>query len=239
MNKLSKWAAGLGATCVAMAVAYKWADQPFAFWAHDHLHQYAIFARMTLLPESFPPIAIVIVVVLGLLSLGGRPLSRAWEAALLCSLSLIVARTAKDQLKYVFGRTWPETWVNNNPSLIRDGSFGFNPFHGGAGFESFPSGHTTVMCAVATVLWLYYPRYRIVHVLLVVLVSLGLLGANYHFISDILAGCFLGASIAVFCVQLFRARKPPVDEHKVADLTSSSLKQASGVSIKPPETNRS
>jgi membrane-associated phospholipid phosphatase len=215
MNELNKWAVGLCATGVATAVAYMWADQPFAFWAHDHLHQYAIFSRMTLLPEWFPPIAIVIIVALGLLSLAGRRLSRVWEAALLCSLSLIVARAAKDQLKYTFGRTWPETWVNNNPSLIRDGSFGFNPFHGGSGFESFPSGHTTAMCAMATVLWLYYPRYRAVYVLLVMLVSVGLLGANYHFISDILAGCFLGTSIALFCVHLFRARKPPLDDHVV------------------------
>jgi membrane-associated phospholipid phosphatase len=213
MNKLSKWAVGFCVTCVATAVAYTWVDRPFAFWANDHLHQYAIFSRMTLLSEWFPPIAIVIIVVLGLLSLAGQRLSRAWETALLCSLSLIVARAAKDQLKYVFGRTWPETWINNNPSLIRDGSFGFNPFHGGAGFESFPSGHMTAMCAVVTALWLYYPRYRVAYALLVVLVAIGLLGANYHFISDILAGCFLGASIALFCVHLFRARRsPPRDQ---------------------------
>jgi hypothetical protein len=90
------------------------------------------FGRMTLLPESFPSIAVAIVVGIRLLGLAGHPVSRGWEAALLCSLSLIVARAAKDQLKFVFGRTWPETWVNNNPSLIHDGVFGFNPFHGGA-----------------------------------------------------------------------------------------------------------
>jgi hypothetical protein len=40
-----------------------------------------------------------------------------------------------------FGRTWPESWLGDNPSWIRDDVFGFFPFHGGRGWESFPSGH--------------------------------------------------------------------------------------------------
>jgi hypothetical protein len=31
--------------------------------------------------------------------------------------------------------------------------YGFNFFHGGHGYASFPSGHTAVTCAVVTVLW--------------------------------------------------------------------------------------
>ena len=34
-------------------------------------------------------------------------------ALMTCSISLIVAEAAKNQLKYDFGRTWPETWINN------------------------------------------------------------------------------------------------------------------------------
>jgi hypothetical protein len=69
-------------------------------------------------------------------------------AGALCSISLIVAETIKSQLKFACGRLWPETWVANNPSFIHDGAYGFNLFHGGAGYASFPSGHTAATCDV-------------------------------------------------------------------------------------------
>ncbi len=57
---------------------------------------------------------------------------------------------------YVFGRDWPETWIDNNPSLIRDGAYGFHPFHGNSAYGSFPSGHTARTLAVAAVVWIAY-----------------------------------------------------------------------------------
>jgi membrane-associated phospholipid phosphatase len=207
MKKLTHWSMVVGAIAAATVVAYLWLDQPFAYWTHDHLSKYAIFGWITLLTAPLPPIAVATIVTLGVRSFMRRPAARIFDVALICSVSLIIARSAKDQLKFVFGRTWPETWVNDNPSLIRDGVFGFNPFHGGAGFESFPSGHTTAMCAVMTVLWVYYPRYRYVYMLLIAVISIGLLGANYHFISDMLAGYFLGTSIAIVCVSLFGGKR--------------------------------
>lgn len=204
MNNTRVYLLSLAAFSLIIVLAYGFIDRPLAFWAHEHLSRYEIFDRMTLLTGWFPSIAVAVIIALGLWSLTGRALPTPAEAVLLSSLSLIVARASKDQLKVVFGRTWPETWTNNNPSLIRDGAFGFNPFHGGLGFESFPSGHTTGICAVVTVLWLYYPKYLALYALPIAVVSVGLIGANYHFLSDIVAGCFVGASIAVFCVSLYR-----------------------------------
>ena len=87
-------------------------------------------------------------------------LSHAQSVMLLCSLSFFVAEGIKTYLKLAFGRTWPETWIQGNPSLIRDGVYGFHPFHGGIGFTSFPSGHITAVCAVLSVLWICYPKFR-------------------------------------------------------------------------------
>ena len=111
----------------------------------------------------------------------------------------------KDQLKFVFGRTWPDTWINNNPSLIRDGVSGFNFFHGGAGYSAFPSGHTTVTCAVVAVFWVSYPRYRPLYAALVAVVVIGLIGANYHFLSDVIAGGFIGWLTGWIAVSLWDA----------------------------------
>ena len=100
----------------------------------------------------------------------------------------IVAELTKIQLKLVFGRTWPDTFRDNNPSFLRDGVYGFNFFHGGHGYAAFPSGHTAVTCAVISVLWIYCPKWRWLYALAVLAVAVGLIGANYHFVSDVIAG---------------------------------------------------
>jgi membrane-associated phospholipid phosphatase len=137
---------------------------------------------------------VIAFIVLGLRALLERCLTQIETLALRCALSLASASAIKNQLKIVFGRTWPETWVCNNPSLIRDGVYGFNPLQTGAAFESFPSGHTSAIVAVTSVLWICYPRLRLLYALLIVAVVVGLIGANIHFLSDCIAGAFLGAS---------------------------------------------
>jgi membrane-associated phospholipid phosphatase len=126
---------------------------------------------------------------------------------MMCSISLIMAKATKDLLKYVFGRTWPETWTHNNPSFIHDGVYGFNFFHSGPGYESFPSGHTAATCAVISVLWIYYPRYRALYAIVVAAVVVGLIGANYHFLADTIAGGFVGISIGWMTSMLWQAHQ--------------------------------
>ena len=48
--------------------------------------------------------------------------------------------------------------------------------------------------AVMAVLWFAYPRYRPLYIVPVVAVIVGLVGADFHFVSDIIAGGFIGAS---------------------------------------------
>jgi len=148
---------------------------------------------------------VLIFIVLGLRALTGRPLSRPEAVVLLCALSLVISSAIKNQLKIVFGRTWPETWVRDNPSLIRDGVYGFHPFHGGAGYESFPSGHTTAVLAVMSVLWICYPKFRVLYGIVIFAIVIGLIGADFHFLSDCIAGAFLGASTGWIVVVLWEA----------------------------------
>ena len=162
---------------------------------------------LTYAPDPMVPLAVTVFVVLGLMNLSGRALSRLENCALLCSLSLIVAELTKIQLKLVFGRTWPDTFRDNNPSFLRDGVYGFNFFHGGHGYASFPSGHTAVTCAVISVLWIYYPAWRPLWALAVLAVAIGLIGANYHFLSDVIAGGFVGVSCGWMLTSLWKAHE--------------------------------
>jgi hypothetical protein len=140
-NRLTMWLSALAVTVVIVAMAYAWIDRPLALFAHAELRNNTLFAELTKTAEWFALLALAIVAVIGLRALGGRPLSKFGAVALLCALSLMGAAQVKTFLKFAFGRTWPETWIGDNPSLIRDGVYGFHLFHGGRGYESFPSGH--------------------------------------------------------------------------------------------------
>jgi membrane-associated phospholipid phosphatase len=207
-SRITAWLIALLVTTAVVAVAYAWLDRPIALFAHGELSKEKLFAELPKISEWFALIAVGIFVILGLRGLAGRPLSRLEAVALLCAISLVTSGAAKNYLKFVFGRTWPETWIDNNRSLIRDGVYGFNFFHGGRGYESFPSGHTTAVCAVMAVLWICYPRWRPLYALVVAAVVVGLIGADFHFLSDIVAGAFIGASTGWIAVLMWQAGGP-------------------------------
>ena len=180
------------AVLVGLAIAF--VDRPAATWSHATLHQFALFPWLTHLADPTLPVAAVVLAGAGLAVLFGRPLPPWFRTLLACSLATVIAFVIKDQLKFVCGRLWPETWTNGNPSWIGNGAYGFFPFHGGDGWESFPSGHTTRITAFMAVLWLRVPRLRWLWSSLVGLVALGLFGADFHFVGDIIAGAYLGAA---------------------------------------------
>jgi membrane-associated phospholipid phosphatase len=193
-NGLRKWLACLILTAASALVSYEWIDRPVVFFVHDRIGQNTIFIWLQRIPEVFQPLAAVAFLAVGLLALNSAHISKFQTVMLSCSISLVMADAIKDQLKFVFGRTWPESWIGNNPSLIRDGVYGFYPFHGGVGFTSFPSGHAAAICAVMSVLWIYYRKFRPLYASCVAMVVIGLVGADYHFFSDIIVGAFVGAS---------------------------------------------
>ncbi len=205
MNPLQKWFVSLALTAVLVVISYLWLDRPVSLLAHAELRHFPIFDHLTRFPEPFAGLAMLALVALGLRGLTGRPLGRIQSVGLLCALALLVVEAIKRPLKFAFGRTWPEPWLGNNPSLIRDNVYGFFPFHGGQGWASFPSGHTAAACAVIAVLWICYPRYRWLYALATAAVAVGLIGANYHFVGDVIAGGFVGVTVGWIAVALWEA----------------------------------
>jgi membrane-associated phospholipid phosphatase len=218
MHGIRNWALGFVGTVILVVASYYWLDRPIALFAHAQLQGIDLFGKLTRIPDGFALIALVALAAAALRGLTGRPLSKFLTVLMLSGLSLAVAVIVKDQLKLAFGRTWPETWVRNNPSFIRDGVYGFFPFHGGPGYASFPSGHTTAICTVMTVLWLCYPGYRALYALAMAAVAIGLVGADFHFLGDVIAGGFLGISAGWLGVALWEAGvhqvRPAVDTLK-------------------------
>ena len=196
MRSVLQWFGSVAATASAVAVSFQWFDQPITLMVHHYFRRqhHETFDQLSHIPDPLIPLAVAVLVGLGLKALYGRSLSNHQSAAFVCSLSVVFAESIKDQLKFIFGRTWPETWVQNNPSFIHDGVYGFNFMHGGAAYQSFPSGHMAATCAVVSVLWIWYPRLRWLVTIASIAVGVGLVGANYHFLSDVIAGAFIGIS---------------------------------------------
>jgi membrane-associated phospholipid phosphatase len=210
MRSIFQWLVGLMATVAAIAVSFQWLDRPIALIVHNHLGHphFGFFEWLTHIPDPIIPLAVVTFILVGLRALVGRSLSTHQAAAFVCSLSVIFAETTKDQLKFIFGRAWPETWVDNNPSFIRDNVYGFHLLHGGAAYQSFPSGHMAATCAVMSVLWMWFPRLRGLCAIAGLTVGASLVGADYHFLSDVIAGAFVGISAGWLITAIWRAWVP-------------------------------
>lgn len=100
-----------------------------------------------------------------------------------------VSFIAKSIMKYFFGRITTREW------LLTPHEFGFHWFHGGERYSGFPSGHMAVFTALIAVLWRLHPRCRPVYLAVLLLLALALITTNYHFLSDVVAGTYLGLLI--------------------------------------------
>jgi membrane-associated phospholipid phosphatase len=187
----------------AIVFSYVLLDRPLATFVFQSFHSSRkLFAVPTHVVDWLEVAAVLILIWSAWVFSRGDGLGHKGMVALRATLALLLGIGVKEVAKLAFGRTWPETWVCDNPSFIKGGAFGFTPFHGGAGWSSFPSGHQTLVCAVAGCLWILAPRLRPLYAVTVLAVALGLLGADYHWLSDIFAGGLIGWLVGVFAAKL-------------------------------------
>jgi membrane-associated phospholipid phosphatase len=210
MNDLSKWVASFVLSAVLVVICYVWVDRPVALLAHEVYRLDLLALTGNRVPIVIAPVAAVAFVVFAARALLNRPLPRPLLVIVLCALSYFVTEGLTLYLKGAAGRTWPESWMDGrNPSFVRDGVYGFFPFHSGAAYTSFPSGHTAVACAILSVLWAWYPRFRSLYALLIAATAVGLVVTNFHFVSDVIAGMFLGTSVGWITTAMWKAGVEP------------------------------
>ena len=113
----------------------------------------------------------------------------------LAATALPVAYLVKTLLKFVFGRTGPRGW------LIHKEPLAFHWFK--IWSSSFPSGHMLVFVAFGAAVLFYYPKYRLLVLILLGLLGIALIGTDYHFLSDVIAGAYFGFITAYFIKFLF------------------------------------
>jgi hypothetical protein len=127
-GRLRNWCIALAITAAGVIASYLWLDQPIAFFVHRNVADKTMFIWLQRLPIVCLLLSLLVLAWCGLWALMDRPFSRVQSIGFACCLSFIATNFINNQLKYAFGRTWPDTWIDNNPSLIQNGVFGFIPF---------------------------------------------------------------------------------------------------------------
>ena len=202
----------IAASCpIAVGICIAYVDRAAASFSHAEFRGHdLVFRGLTHIVDPLLPLAAVGLLFAAISGCLGWGWSRAGRIVLACCMAVAVAYLFRGELKYAFGRLWPETWVADNPSWIKDEAYGFFPFHGGTGWSSFPSGHMTIVAAPAAVLWAALPRWRLAAAIPVIAVAVGLYGADFHFVGDMVAGTYLGAACGVGSWALVRGVDRPL-----------------------------
>lgn len=192
----------LGCTA-AVVFCYFNVDRAVAFYMHNQgIDQVKWLVWLTLPPpvvQLWSPLVLTLLV-------AWRAFHPYWKwqvTLFVACLSLIVADEFRTSLGEMFGRYWPLSWGSNKLSLIGTGTYGFHPFdlHDDE-TGSFPSGHAARIFGFATVFWIAMPRTRLLLILVGAPMLVALVCLNYHFVSDLIAGGFVGAIVAVYATAL-------------------------------------
>ena len=151
------WLASLASVAMAVVACVIWFDRPIALLAYEWFGRHRAVQHLAGTPGFFGPLVVLAFAVLLVRWFLARRFGTIDIVANLCIIALAIAEPLKGWLKFVFGRTWP---AYGQPSFIFEAAYGFHPFHGGPDFESFPSGHSAAVCAIAVILWTYLPMHQ-------------------------------------------------------------------------------
>ncbi|WP_220753121.1 phosphatase PAP2 family protein [Shewanella sp. KT0246] len=166
-------------------------DRSIAEFMHQQSRSNLMFEGFSKIPLMLEIIAATIV----LMSFSKRYQTRLFHIRQIIILLAIFASIIRVGAKVLFGRTWPETWTNDNLSWISHGVESFHPFSLSNSFHSFPSGHALLTFAFASLFWYFTPQFRLLWIFCMAAVIIGQLGQNYHFLGDLLAGAAIGTLV--------------------------------------------
>ncbi len=180
--------AWLTLACVlAWIAAFEWIDLPLARALHTiGPATHTIFGLITKLGEG----AVYLVPAAVLLGWAWLKRERLWAIrASFVFVTLAVPGIIGDIMKPVFGRARPVLF-------FREHLFGFTWGNPHANAWSFPSGHSITVAALAIALYAIYPPAWPAYALLALAVMGSRIILDQHYLSDVIAGFYLGTAFA-------------------------------------------
>lgn len=199
-----RWLPALALSATSVVVCICYLDRPAAEFFNSHVRPYAIWTWLNRLCASLvviPVVALLFQFGAGLWLICDRPLASWTRTTLLYSSGTIWAISAEFVFKRILGRGSPD------PTYLANHLYGFRFLHPSAGWSSFPSGTATIALTIVTITYLLVPRWRQVISILAGLACIGVTVTNDHWVSDVVAGIFLGASIGWMTVAMSGARQ--------------------------------
>jgi membrane-associated phospholipid phosphatase len=177
---------------ILIVLSMRLLDLPLAAWIAEYLMAYAPYVKTA----DIPDLLLITVAILTSLScmvyfyLAHRNI-RDQRTLFYRVMGTVLPLSfgVKTVLKWIFGRTETRTWLSD-PSL-----YGFHWFNGTEGFQGFPSGHMLVFTPLFLALGSFYPRYRLYYGIVWFCLGIALITTEYHFLSDVLAGAYIGAVV--------------------------------------------
>ena len=202
---MNSWNFRLLAACfvgwlILAILSYFFVDMPVTIFIHDHWlrDRREFWGDWLSVPGQteyyLVPVGVVIAVVAYY-----RRFDLIW-LWLLAVVQIGGASLCATPLKYIFGRYRPNVYFSA-------GDFGWIFFRSGYSMNSFPSGHTTTAAAVAAVLCLRFPKWKLLWILLPVIVGAGRVIALAHYLSDVMGAVLLTVPIVLAMEYFVRYKK--------------------------------
>lgn len=123
----------------------------------------------------------------------------ATNRALFLFSAVALSGLATDLIKPLVGRFRPKL-------LFEAGLYGFEPLRIGYEYNSFPSGHAATVFALAAALSFFFPRWRLPLFSFAAVVGLSRIIVGAHYLSDVMAGAYVGV-MTVFALVLICRRR--------------------------------
>lgn len=176
--------------------SYLFIDQPVAVFCQS-LNQSIIdvFQWITELGKSTGYLIGLFMLFVFFRYIGRRPVVA--NRALFLFLSIALSGIIANMVKPMVGRLRPKMLFESN-------LYGFDVFHMGWEYNSLPSGHATTVFSLAMALSLFYPRWRLPFFFFAVMVGASRVIIAAHYVSDVLAGAYVGIATVFLLVSLCR-----------------------------------
>jgi len=121
-----------------------------------------------------------------------KPLwSKMWRSGSFVFIPAAIVGISALLLKNMIGRARPYVFDT-------EGTFSFSPFAFENNFAGFPSGHTTMAFAFATMLTILFPRMAVPAFAIAILAGFSRLAVDAHYLGDIIFGATFGTVVTIF-----------------------------------------
>jgi len=187
----------------------RYLDIPVALFVKNHLYASPQWANIT---SDLPDLLLMVVLLSMLASLSvylRRSRKGIYDATTVFARLVLWAAPAsyltKMVLKIFFGRVNTRYWLEQ-PNL-----YGFHWFQLHEHCRGFPSGHMLVIVTLLAALWRFYPKSRPLCLVTATGLGAALVATNYHFVSDVIAGTYLGLLVEAVAFRLLFREPPHVD----------------------------